>query len=159
MKRFTYPLDRVRIASPCSANWDEMYGNDRRRFCADCGLNVYNLSEMNKVEAESLLLNAEGRICVRVYRRHDGSVITRDCPVGFAALRRRAVRFVSAAASVVFGLMAGLGAARSLGGSSIDFFNRSIPAAKEPSLPKITFGGAISNLGEIKEAILKDQRT
>jgi hypothetical protein len=157
MKRFTYPLDRVRIASPCSANWDAMYGNDRRRFCADCGLNVYNLSEMSKVEAESLMLNAEGRICVRVYRRHDGSVITRDCPKGLAALKRKTLRLASAAASVLFSLVAGVGMARFLKGTSIDLFNRPAPSAKERSLPKISFGGAVSNLGEIKAAILRDQ--
>lgn len=160
MRRFTNLLDRVRIASPCSANWDAMYGNDRRRFCADCGLNVYNLTAMSKAEAESLLLNAEGRVCVRVYRRRDGSVITSDCPVGFAAMRRKAVRFVSAGASVVFSLLTGLGMARFLEGSSIDLFNRPVPQRKEreePKLPKISFGGAVSNLGEIKAAILSDQ--
>src|SRR5262245_30602687 len=39
-------LARLRIASPCSADWDEMTGDDRVRFCGRCRKNVYNLSEM-----------------------------------------------------------------------------------------------------------------
>ena len=40
MSNFTNPLDNIRIASPCSANWDEMFGDERKRFCGDCKLNV-----------------------------------------------------------------------------------------------------------------------
>ena len=158
MRRFSDLLDGVRIASPCSADWDATYGDDRRRFCSECGLNVYNLSAMSKQEAESLLLTAEGRVCVRLYRRRDGSVITSDCPVGLAALKRKAIRFTSALASGVFTLLTGLGMARFLEGSSIDF--RPTPSQKESreQPPKISFGGAVSNLNEIKEAILKDQQ-
>jgi hypothetical protein len=41
MKESTNPLDKIKIASPCGANWDEMYGSERKRFCAECKLNVY----------------------------------------------------------------------------------------------------------------------
>ena len=158
MRRFTDALDGVRIASPCSADWDAMYGDERRRFCSECGLNVYNLSAMSKQEAESLLLTAEGRVCVRLYRRRDGSVMTSDCPVGSAALKRKTIRVASAVVSGVFTLLTGLGMARLLEGSSIDL--RPTPPRKErkEQPPKISFGGAVSNLNEIKEAILKDQK-
>jgi hypothetical protein len=72
MAKFTNPLANVRVASPCPANWDEMVGDERKRFCGQCKLNVYNLSGMPRDEAENLLLNAEGRLCVRFYRRTDG---------------------------------------------------------------------------------------
>ena len=104
MRRFNNPLDNIRIASPCTANWDEMYGDDRRRFCADCKLNVYNLSDMTRRQAENLLIDSEGRLCVRFFRRADGTVITRDCPVGWRALKRR----VSHVATAVFSMIAGL---------------------------------------------------
>ena len=29
MARFSDPLSRVRVASPCTADWDSMIGNDR----------------------------------------------------------------------------------------------------------------------------------
>lgn len=104
MQRFTNPLDNIHIASPCSADWNEMFGNDRKRFCGDCKLNVYNLSDMNRSEAESFLLQSEHRVCVRFFRRNDGTVLTKDCPVGWQALKRR----VSRAATAVFSMFAGL---------------------------------------------------
>ena len=84
MKRFTSPLRNVKVASPCPADWDRMIGDERARFCGQCELNVYNLSAMSTLEAESLIARTEGRLCVRYYRRKDGSIITQDCPVGFA---------------------------------------------------------------------------
>lgn len=77
------------MATPCSASWEAMEGDERIRFCGACKLNVYNLSEMSRTEAEELVRNREGRLCVRFYRRADGTLITRDCPVGMRALRRR----------------------------------------------------------------------
>ena len=62
MARFDSPLKNLKIASPCSANWDEMYGDERKRFCGECKLNVYNLSGMTHYDAENLLRNAEGRM-------------------------------------------------------------------------------------------------
>ncbi|HTK37138.1 MAG TPA: hypothetical protein VL325_01485 [Pyrinomonadaceae bacterium] len=104
MSNYDNPLKNVRIASPCSANWDEMYGNERKRFCGDCKLNVYNLSGMSREEAEDLIRNSEGRLCVRFYRRPDGSILTQDCPVGWAKIKQR----VSAAATAIFSLLIGL---------------------------------------------------
>ena len=80
MARFTNRLDHVRIAAPCKADWNQMIGDDRVRFCGQCSLNVYNLSSMTKSDAESLIARNEGRLCVKFYRRLDGSIITKDCP-------------------------------------------------------------------------------
>src|SRR5688500_16075570 len=81
-------LNEVRIASPCAASWDDMQGDDRARFCQHCQLNVYNLSAMPRREAEALVKAKEGRLCVRFYRRRDGTLLTDNCPVGFRAARR-----------------------------------------------------------------------
>ena len=51
MARFDSPLKHVKVAAPCNADWDQMIGNDRARFCGHCNLNVYNLSSMSKSEA------------------------------------------------------------------------------------------------------------
>ena len=83
-------LDRVSIAAPCTASWDAMTGDGRVRFCESCEKNVYNLSAMARDEAERLLAEREGSICVRLYQRADGTVMTTDCPVGVKRrLRRR----------------------------------------------------------------------
>lgn len=108
MGKFTNPLDNIRIASPCSADWNGMYGDERKRFCGDCKLNVYNLSGMTKADAEALVMNAEGRLCVRYYLRPDGSVITQDCPVGWAGIKHRTRLFATAAASMLMAIVTGV---------------------------------------------------
>jgi len=109
MAKFTSPLNNLKVASPCSQDWEAMIGNDRKRFCGDCKLNVYNLSGMTRSEAENLLLNSEGRLCVRFYKRADGTVLTEDCPVGWQALKKRISRTATAFVSLFFGLLSGLG--------------------------------------------------
>ena len=109
MAKFTNPLDGVRVAAPCPADWNRMVGDERMRYCGQCNLHVYNLSGMTRKEAESLIANAEGRLCLRFYRRADGTVLTRNCPVGLRALKRRVTRVASAMLSAVLGFLAGVG--------------------------------------------------
>ena len=109
MARFTSKLNNVRVAAPCPADWDGMYGNERVRFCEQCQLNVYNLSEMSRAEAEELICRAEGRLCVRYYRRNDGSILTQNCPVGLRRLKRRLSRIATAIGSSVLSFVAGVG--------------------------------------------------
>ena len=103
------PLEHVKVASPCPADWDAMIGNERVRFCGQCRLNVYNLSGMPKREAEALITNAEGRLCIRYYRRADGTILTENCPVGLRAIKRRVSRVARATMSAVLGFLAGIG--------------------------------------------------
>jgi len=109
MTRFSSPLDNVHVAAPCSADWDQMMGNDRSRFCGQCNLNVYNLSSMTQAEAEHFVAGSEGRLCVRFYRRRDGSILTQNCPIGLRAIRRRVSAITRAITSVVLTFFAGLG--------------------------------------------------
>jgi len=108
MPKFESPLSNINIASPCSADWNEMYGDERKRFCGDCKLNVYNLSGMTRDEAETLVMKAEGRLCVRFFKRADGSVITQDCPVGWAKFKQRTTLIATAFASMVTALFTGV---------------------------------------------------
>ncbi|HQU94355.1 MAG TPA: hypothetical protein PLK77_18810 [Pyrinomonadaceae bacterium] len=100
-KRYDSPLANLKVASPCSADWERMAGDDRKRFCGDCKLHVYNLSGMTKYDAENLLRLSEGRLCVRYFQRADGTVLTQECPVGWAKVRRR----LSLAATAAFGML------------------------------------------------------
>lgn len=109
MARFYSPLNDLKVAAPCSANWDELSGGEQVRFCSHCNLNVYNLSGMSKNAAESLIARTEGRLCVRFYRRTDGTILTRNCPVGLHAIRRRLTRTTTAIISAVLSFFAGLG--------------------------------------------------
>lgn len=87
-------LSSVRIASPCSMRWEDMQGDDRSRFCSECKLNVHNISDMTETEAEAFLAAVVPgeRVCGRFYRRADGTILTRDCPVGLRAARAKAAR-------------------------------------------------------------------
>jgi hypothetical protein len=97
-------LEGLKVASPCTVPWESMRGDDRVRHCGQCRLNVFNLSAMSRREAEALVRGAEGRLCVRFYRRADGTVLTRDCPVGLRAVRRRLALLGSALAAMLLGM-------------------------------------------------------
>jgi len=97
-------IDRLRIATPCPVSWEQMRGDDQVRFCDHCQLNVYNISELSKLEAQRLIASTEGRLCGRLFRRADGTVLTKDCPVGLRALRLRVSKKVAAVFAVVAGL-------------------------------------------------------
>jgi len=101
-------LDNVMIAAPCSVGWDNMTGTDTVRHCHECKLNVYNISQLTKFEAEKLLASeafSQGKVCLTFYRRHDGTILTADCPKGLRRIRSntpKILRTIAAAAATVF---------------------------------------------------------
>jgi len=97
-------IDRLRIATPCPIGWEQMTGDDRVRFCDHCHLNVYNISELSRSEAEKLIASTEGRLCARLFRRADGTVLTKDCPVGLRALRSRVAKRTAAIFAAIVSL-------------------------------------------------------
>ena len=97
-------LDNIRVAAPCSASWDQMVGDGRVRACAECNKNVYNLSDMTRDEAEAVIRETEGRLCVRYFERADGTILLKDCEVGVKRRRRRRVVAVGAAAGLAASL-------------------------------------------------------
>jgi len=187
MSKFTNPLKDIKIASPCSQDWNEMIGTERKRFCGECKLNVYNLSGMSQTEAENLLINSEGRLCVRFYRRADGSVLTKDCPVGWQAIKRRVSRTATAAASLLFAALGSTGLANYFakaseeprimgtitsniesGAMAIEETNSNIPVQDEPVAPtmgEMVLGrpalyetrGKVSNFNQTKKRILNER--
>ena len=99
-------LDNLRVATPCSADWAKMSGDDRVRACADCNKNVYNISNLTRDEAHALIIEKEGKLCVRFFQRADGTILLKDCTIGIAKKRRR--KLVAAGAAVL--LAGGAGA-------------------------------------------------
>src|SRR5215469_10713462 len=89
-------LENIHVAAPCPADWTRMFGDDRVRHCCECNLNVYNISEMTRSEAEELIRSREGRLCVRFYRRADGTILTQNCPRGLRVAIRRVSRVAAA---------------------------------------------------------------
>jgi hypothetical protein len=143
-------LDNIRVASPCLADWDAMYGDDRKRFCGDCKLNVYNISGMTRDEAEALFMNAEGRLCVRFYRRADGTILTSDCPVGWAKVKERTRLIVTAGFSMVMALFTGVLFASFFDRQKAMMGGVGIDGITVPSLtPQVTMGAVRPTMGNI----------
>jgi hypothetical protein len=65
-----------------------MSGDERARFCQKCQLHVYNLSAMTREQAEELITEKEGKLCVKFFSRSDGTILTTDCPLGVKLVER-----------------------------------------------------------------------
>jgi hypothetical protein len=107
MGRSVQNLDSIELKVRCHVAWESMTGDERMRHCSDCRLKVYNLSEMTREEALSFLNRSEGRVCIRYYKRPDGTVVTRDCRqvVAQRARRKTIVGSAIAAALVILATM------------------------------------------------------
>jgi hypothetical protein len=151
MSTYDSPLKNLRIASPCSADWHAMAGDERKRFCGECKLNVYNLSGMTSYDAEHLLRMSEGRICVRYYERRDGTVLTQNCPVGWAHVRQRVSVTVAALFSVLISLFAGLFYSSSFGKRGAVMGGVSIAPVSRPSMGNIAIPAPTPTLTHSRE--------
>lgn len=78
-----------------------MVGDERVRHCARCRLNVYDVKELREVEVRALFMKNEGRVCGRIFRRPDGTVLTEDCPTGLDAVRRKALVAVAMTVAIL----------------------------------------------------------
>jgi len=96
-------LSRIVIETPCHESWENMSGDARKRHCASCNKSVHNLSEMSSEDALKLL-GAGKPICVRLYRRPDGTVLTKECGSG-KRTRWRGYAVMSAAACALLSLV------------------------------------------------------
>jgi hypothetical protein len=101
------------IQSPCTVPWESMRGDRVQRFCGQCQLHVHDVSEMSRVEIRSLLATTNGHCCLRVWRRPDGRVITKDCDRVLRAIRRRLAAMRVAAAGLL--ALVGFGGCRHAG--------------------------------------------
>ncbi|MCB9795805.1 MAG: hypothetical protein H6741_24175 [Alphaproteobacteria bacterium] len=90
--------DQLRIPEPCHADWGEMSGDERQRFCQSCAKHVHDLSAMTERQARRVL--EEPKVCVRYTVEPDGQV--RFQP----SRRRRMVGAVAAAAGLALALPA-----------------------------------------------------
>jgi hypothetical protein len=81
-------LPQVVIPVPCHVDWNSMTRIDREgrtRFCDTCERPVYDSKAMSRGELADLIARHEGRRlpCVRLHRRPDGTIVTKDCLARF----------------------------------------------------------------------------
>jgi hypothetical protein len=96
----------IQIDVSCPASWGQMRGDERVRYCDGCRKLVFNLSAMTRTEAERVVCESAGRLCVRFARTEDGKVQTLDYrpPAG----RRRSWRFWTVLSTCTTALVAGV---------------------------------------------------
>jgi hypothetical protein len=83
---------RARIASPCTEAWDTMLGDGAMRSCSRCEKEVFDLSQMTLGQAEALIAaRVNERICVRLFKRRDGTMMFADCEIGARGVLMRTV--------------------------------------------------------------------
>jgi hypothetical protein len=81
-------LSRVTVSTPCTMDWNSMDGDNSVRFCSRCQKHVYNLTSMTSDEATALICAMEGRLCGRLFRRADGTIVTSDCKRALAQVAK-----------------------------------------------------------------------
>ncbi len=84
-------LDSIKVPAPCDKKWDEMDGDDQKRFCSGCQKNVHNISAMPRREARRLVAQNAGKICIRYERLPNGKVLTDNQPLTQISRRSSAV--------------------------------------------------------------------
>jgi hypothetical protein len=69
------------VEAPCTEDWNAMVGGARVRRCSACDRDVFDLAEMTQAEVDALLEAHGAPPCVRLRRRADGTLVTKDaCP-------------------------------------------------------------------------------
>jgi hypothetical protein len=109
-----------------------MAGDDRIRFCGKCQQNVYNVESLNAEEVRALVQRNEGRVCVRLRRRPDGTVITRDCWYAVRRARERLLATAMGVAVAAAGFWGGVGVLSRWFGAR----RAPVAACPEPLLPR-----------------------
>ncbi len=88
---------QLKIKNPCSANWDQMIGNDWVRFCEHCHLTVNDLTPLTPKRVHRLIADSKGRLCVRYRVTREGTPILKAVPQQLHQIRKRVSKFAAGA--------------------------------------------------------------
>lgn len=142
------PLDSAMIEIPCKVPWDSMLvlDDEAARWCGKCKSNVYDVASMTRERAEQILRD-DAPSCMRLFRRPDGTVLTKDCSPpppafsgfkpGFAEMLGRVVMKPKAppegpgVRELIEKFVSGDGAGKTVGGTIL-MVNEAKRRAKEP---------------------------
>lgn len=101
-------LANVMIASPCNIGWENMTGDEKARQCGECNKTVYDTSAMTAEEV--LAVVQRNNVCLKLYRRADGTIIVDDCPKALRQVRVQ-IKAISKIVASICGFFIGCGAA------------------------------------------------
>jgi len=131
-------VQNLRVGTPCPMKWDDLEGQGAKRWCGECRLNVFDFSQMTGGEIGDLVANTEGRLCGRMVRRGDGTVVTKDCgPVRSTRRRLGRVAALLAATLAPFGLVACTQGTVESGGVENGGGETPAPSVDTPELPPL----------------------
>jgi len=71
-------LEQLVIREPCPMDWETMPQSGAGRFCSHCSKQVHDLTLMPRDDAERLVCESAGRLCIRMQYAADGTVVTLD---------------------------------------------------------------------------------
>jgi hypothetical protein len=74
----TITLEQIGVPHPCPIDESDIEGSGSVRFCPHCRQNVYDLSAMTRAEAERLVCQKAGNLCVLFGQTSDGQIVTLD---------------------------------------------------------------------------------
>jgi len=110
-----------KLSYACPIPWADLQGNERERYCQQCGRSVTNLSELSETERTAILAaSGQGEVCVSFYRRITGEYVTPDAPL--TSEERSSIRQLGVAALSAGALLLAAGCVAS-------------PAQKTPAKP------------------------
>lgn len=129
-------LPQLEIRKPCRENWDAMSGAEQSRHCGICEKSVFNLSEMTRSEVQEILCLGES-VCVRMQKRNDGSIVTKNPKRGL----------FGKASAVVISMVASL----TLAGCTRDATptNTSPPSVADQAVVPAAMGEAVAVMGDV----------
>lgn len=67
---------QIVITSPCPMDWEQMRGDDKVRFCDQCGKPVYNFAVLTGSQAREMITKGTDNLCGRIVRKADGTIAT-----------------------------------------------------------------------------------
>ena len=145
-------LNLLTIGSSCSATWEDMAGDDRRRFCMACSREVLDFARMTEREIAARIEVSRGRLCARL-TRIDGSLVTlppsgRE-PCGPPS-ERRTPSVTAALVTAFLGVSGGAAQASSTSSGSEVAVTAPVenPTADESEQPVASFSDEIQVVGE-----------
>jgi Carboxypeptidase regulatory-like domain/Ankyrin repeats (3 copies)/Ankyrin repeats (many copies) len=89
--------EQLKIKTPCSANWDQMIGNEWVRFCEHCQLTVNDLTPLTPKRVRRLIENSKGRLCVRYRVSREGTPLLKAVPQQLHQIRKRVSKIAASA--------------------------------------------------------------
>ncbi len=96
--------NQLKIENPCSANWDQMIGNDWVRFCEHCQLTVNDLTPLTPKRVQRLIADSKGRLCVRYRVSREGTPILKAVPQQLHQIRKRVSKLAAGAFTTVLSI-------------------------------------------------------